>query len=83
MVIWTDQVGSQGRVFGCVSERLIGLGQPDAAERISEVLGEVLAIRRKQSRPTLSLSGKGCQQVQPHRVTLPEIHDHLIQAEDR
>ena len=62
---------------------LVGIRQTDAAVCVGEMLGEVLAIRRKQSRPTLSLSGKGCQQVQPHRVKLPEIHDHLIQAEDR
>jgi hypothetical protein len=41
------------------SIRLLRLGEPDAAERIGEVFGEMFAIRAEQPRAALSVLAQG------------------------
>ena len=62
------------------SHRLIGLRQPDAAERIGKMLGEMLPIRRLNSRNSLIRPAQSQKQVESNCVQSAKVHNHFSQA---
>ena len=61
--------------------RLVGLRQPDAAEGVGEVLGEMFPIGRLHSRTPLARLAKRPQQVETNGVQPAQVHDHFAQAQ--
>jgi Na+-translocating ferredoxin:NAD+ oxidoreductase RNF subunit RnfB len=63
--------------------RCIRFRQADAVVGIGEVLGEMLAVQRlNASFPVAALTQRS-QQIHPHRMQLPKIHDHFREIESR
>ena len=63
------------------SHRLIGLGQSYAAERVGKMFGEMLPIRRLNSRQPLIRLAQRKKQVESNCVQSSKIHNHFSKGE--
>src|SRR5690242_5071663 len=56
---------------------LVRRGEPNPAESVGEVLGEMLSIRRQKPRSSMPALAEGRQKIEPDGVDLSKINDHL------